>query len=152
MNGIVRPLALTPQATKGNRTSARIASAPIRATTFNKNEETMSEALAQLAAVAATKKPVREPETIRRLRTIKPGQEVVYYRGDAQHVRSLTPVAYHDLVNRIMDFARGLALSDRATLTTRKRIAHVNMRDGSRLPVEVTDYIAVGKARDRECV
>ncbi len=99
------------------------------------------------AALAAQKKrPVREPETIRRLREIKPGEEVRYYSGDIRHLMSKTPAAYHDLVERVIDYAQGLKLADRVTLIERSHI--VNRTHGGALVV--TDYIAVGKARGRD--
>lgn len=92
-------------------------------------------------ALAARQRTPREPFTIRRLREIKPGQEVIYYSGDVSHFSRPEPASYQELMERIAALARDLESAGRVELQERKR--PVKARDGT--TVTITDYIAVGR-------
>jgi bifunctional DNA-binding transcriptional regulator/antitoxin component of YhaV-PrlF toxin-antitoxin module len=78
------------------------------------------------------------PDTVRRLVNIKPGQQVVYYRGDFDAdaaVPRISPI-YRSLIERIRETALSLQKSGSVTLLE---------REISRRSHSCTEHVAIGR-------
>jgi bifunctional DNA-binding transcriptional regulator/antitoxin component of YhaV-PrlF toxin-antitoxin module len=78
------------------------------------------------------------PDTVRRLVNIKPGQQVVYYRGDFDAdvaVPRISPI-YRSLIERIRETALSLQKSGNVTLLE---------REISRRSHSSTEHVAIGR-------